>query len=166
MYTLSFSSHIAAPASLVWAHASSLRGVNYELWPLHMSGPQDLQIDRNTPLGRPLFRSVLTLFRVLPFDIHELALQNVAPGEWFHESSRSLLQKRWVHVRRVLPAGAGCVVQDELSFAPRVPVLGFVAKRLVKSVFERRHRRLKRRFGEARASAAAKANGSPRRAMA
>lgn len=147
MYNLSFSSHVNAPAERVWEHASTLRGVNEELWPLHMSGPSGALIGPDTPLGTPLFRSVISLFRLVPIDVHEFKLANFEPGRWFHESSRSLLEARWVHVRRVEPnPEGGCTVRDELSFAPRF-AKNFI-KRVVHKVFERRHRVLRKKFGD------------------
>jgi ligand-binding SRPBCC domain-containing protein len=143
---LVFSSSLTAPVEAVWAHASGLAGINRELSPLCMSGGDDLRLDAHTPLGVPLLRSVLSLGRILPFDLHTLVLAEVWPGRGFHESSHSVLQRRWEHRRELTPTPTGGTqVTDTLDFEPRV--FSGVAGALVRRVFERRHRWLKARFG-------------------
>jgi hypothetical protein len=141
-----FSSALRAAPDAVWEHARSLDGINEELWPLHLSGPADAVISDQVPLGQPLFRSVLSLLRVIVLDLHEFKLLRVNVGEGFHESSRSLLERRWEHVRSIRPEPGGCVVTDELEFEPRItPVL---IAGLVRRVFQLRHERLRSKFGE------------------
>jgi hypothetical protein len=148
MRQLSFTSELAADRATVWAHATTLDGVNEELAPLHMSGPRGVRLDASVPTGRPLFRSLVTVLRVLPLDLHELTLARVDEGRGFHEASRSLLQARWVHVRTLadLPEG-GTRVTDELEFEPRL--FAPLVERIVRAVFERRHAALRRKFGRA-----------------
>lgn len=149
---LSFTSALAASPEQVWEHASSLAGVNEELWPVHMSGGRSLRIDADTPVGQPLLRSVVSLFGVLPLDVHVLTLAEVWSGRGFRESSYSLLQRRWIHVRRIEAAeGGGSVLHDELRFEPRV--LPRVSTHVIRQVFLRRHRRLRRKFGVAKPAA-------------
>lgn len=143
--TLTISSSLAAPPELVWPHITSTAGINEELWPLHMSGPDGFAHDY-AKLGRPLFVSVLSLLSVMPIDVHELTLQQLEGGQSFHEDSRSLLERRWVHKRSVSPFEGGSIVLDELEFEPRVfPEL---VARIVRKVFERRHHVLRRKFGK------------------
>jgi hypothetical protein len=143
---LTVASELGADAAAVWAHAASLDGVNAELAPLRMSGPRGVALDdKMVPLGRPAFVSVVTLWGVVPLDLHELTLVDVAPGRSFHEASRSLVQRRWVHVRRVeASAGGGCRVSDEVTFTPRL--LGGLVRAIIVRTFARRHRRLRRMF--------------------
>jgi hypothetical protein len=86
MIELHFESTLAASTDAVWDHASRLRGINEELWPMHMSGPQDMRIDASLPLATPLLRSVVTLFRVLPLDLHTFVLLRIDEGRGFHET--------------------------------------------------------------------------------
>jgi hypothetical protein len=139
------SSALRAEPDIVWQHASSLRGVNDELWPLHMSGPAWAVFTPELPLGEPLFRSVISFMRVIVLDLHELRLVRVSPGEGFHEASRSLLERRWEHVRTISEEPGGCIVTDEVEFEPRL--LPLLVAPLVRRVFERRHAFLRKRFG-------------------
>jgi hypothetical protein len=110
-----------------------------------MSGPVDTVLDETTPVGRVVLRSVVTLARVVPFDVHSLVLAEVWPGRGFHEASYSLLQRRWVHVRTVESVDdRRCIVRDRLEFEPRV--LSAITERIVRAVFARRHARLQAKF--------------------
>lgn len=143
-YRLRIRSRLATDRAALWAHASSMDGVNTELAPMHMSHPPDAALGTGVTLGRPLFRSVVTIWGVVPLDLHEFALVDVHPGRGFHESSRSLLERRWVHRRTLEDAPDGVELTDELEFEPRL--LGFVVSRVIASTFERRHARLRRLF--------------------
>src|ERR1700759_1758719 len=124
------SSALRASPENLWRHIASLDGVNEELWPLRMSGPREL-LGENVPLNQPLFRSVVSLFGLVALDLHEFQLQSVEAGRGFHECSRSLMEKRWEHIRTIAPEPGGCVVTDELAFEPRLlfGVIGGVIKR-------------------------------------
>lgn len=143
MPTLHLSTLLAVKRELVWEHASTLAGVNEELWPIHMSGPT-VAFSPALAHGRVLFRSVLTVFRLLPVDVHALAFKAVWPGTGFHESSQSLIQRRWVHVRTIVDETGGCRVTDALDFEPRA--FPRLTAAVVKRVFVRRHRVLQRKF--------------------
>jgi hypothetical protein len=140
------SSALRATPESVWKHAASLEGINEELWPVHMSGPSEPVLGPNVPLNQPLFRSVVSLLRVVVLDLHEFKLVRVDTGEGFHESSRSLLEKRWEHIRKITAEPGGCVLSDEVEYEPRLPPL--LVAPLVRHVFERRHAFLRRKFGE------------------
>lgn len=152
MLRLSFVSELVADRAAIWAHATTLDGVNEELAPLHMSGPRGVRLDAGVPTGRPLFRSLVTIARVIPIDLHELTLAHVDEGRGFRETSRSILEARWVHVRTLadMPSG-GTILTDELELEPRLFAL--IVARIVRRVFERRHAVLRRKFGHAGAAA-------------
>lgn len=143
---LCFESRLRAARERVWAHASTLAGVNAELHPLHMSGPKELRLRAAQATGRPLFYSVVTLYRMLPLDLHALTLLAVDEGVGFHESSRSLLEQRWSHVRRLEDLDHGTRVIDMVDFSPRF--LRSLTFSIVGRVFARRHAYLRRAFGE------------------
>ncbi|HEY2733130.1 MAG TPA: hypothetical protein VGI70_04055 [Polyangiales bacterium] len=140
------SSSLRAPAASVWRHAATLEGINEELWPIHMSGPPRTQLTSDAARGEPLFRSVVSLLRVIVLDLHEIKLLRVDENEGFHESSRSLLERRWEHIRTITPQPGGCVISDEVQFEPRV--LRSLLTPVVRLTFERRHALLRRKFGE------------------
>jgi hypothetical protein len=146
LQTIRLSSALRATPEALWQHASSLEGINQELWPLHMSGPQRTTLTADIPLGEPLFRSVVSLARMFVLDLHEFRLLRVSVGEGFHESSRSLLERRWEHVRTIRGEPGGCTVTDELEFEPRL-LSGLMAI-VVRRIFERRHTFLRHKFGE------------------
>ncbi len=147
---LEFASSLDAPIEKVWRHATTMKGVNFELHPfLHMTSGRDHRVLPTTVTsGTVLFRSWLVLFCVLPFDRHSLALAHIDEGEGFVEESTSWLQRRWRHERRLRAAGdRGCVVTDRLVIEPRLRPARPIVALIVRRLFEHRHRRLERRFG-------------------
>ena len=83
------SSALRASPESVWQHAATLSGINEELWPVHMSGPQDVVLIPELARAEPLFRSVVSLMRVFVLDLHEFKLLRMNSERGFHESSRS-----------------------------------------------------------------------------
>ncbi len=146
-YHLVVSSVLPVPAVEVWAHASSMAGVNAELWPLHMSHPKRRFLEASVPLGIVLFRSVITFLRVIPLDVHALRLLAISPGESFHEDSTSWTEARWVHKRRLAPEGEGTRITDLVTFTPRYAFLAPILALTVRRTFARRHVYLRKRFG-------------------
>jgi ligand-binding SRPBCC domain-containing protein len=150
---LTFASRLEAPAAEVWAHASSMGGVNAELMPfMRMSVPAhvvDLEIEQ-APVGRTAFASWLLAFGFLPVDRHFLGFERILPGVGFDERSWSWMQKQWIHRRRVEPDGEGSLLTDQLEFEPRLPFAGLLLEPIVRALFTHRHQRLRERFGERR----------------
>ena len=143
-YRLRIRSRLATDRPTLWTHASSMDGVNVELAPMRMSHPAGAALGPDVPLGQPLFRSFVTLWGFVPLDVHEFGLVDIRPGESFHESSRSLLERRWVHRRTLVDAPDGVALTDELEFEPRL--MGFLVARVIAATFVRRHARLRRLF--------------------
>lgn len=149
MKTLSFETALASPADVVWAHVTTMDGVNEELGPwLRMSSPASARgLDlRAAPVGARLFRSYLLLFGVLPIDWDDLAFAAIGERS-FAERSTMMSMRRWEHDRGVEEDGAGCRVRDVLRFEPRVPGTGGLLGRVVRATFRHRHAQLARRFG-------------------
>ena len=149
---LTFTSRLARPASEVWNVVGTMRGVNAELGPwLRMTVPAEadkLRIE-DAEVGKELFASWV-LFLGVPIDRHYLKLERVDRGRGFTEKSHSWTESRWVHERTVVPAGRdACVVTDRLELTPRLRALTPLLVRVVTAVFQHRHRRLRKRFGEA-----------------
>lgn len=146
-------SRLSAPAKVVWAHASSMAGVNAGLAPISMTHPPSLShlpddlTDGDPRLGQTLFTSILKL-GPLPFDRHALALVDVVPGRSFQEDSSSWINRRWRHRREIRPLpDGGCELTDLLEVTPRLPGSGPLTRWLVTRIFDRRHRYLRDRFG-------------------
>jgi hypothetical protein len=144
---------LQASATDVWAHATQMEGVNWELSPyVRMTVPRRANgmTIGDAPLGVVAFRSVLLAFRVLPFDLHALQLDAVTPPTGFVEESTSLVQRRWRHERTITPTGDhACEVVDTVTVEPRVSFMDALAAIVVRFLFRHRHQRLRRRFGGA-----------------
>ena len=145
----------------VWAVASTMAGVNAELAPLiRMTHPHDMSTlnDIEGRAGPVAFDSWLLLFGLIPIDRHHLGLERVlddpsaAEGLGFDEESRSWLQKRWRHERRIVSStDGGCAVTDRITVVPRMAITRPLVRRIIPAIFRRRHRRLAARFGHLRA---------------
>jgi ligand-binding SRPBCC domain-containing protein len=145
------SSELASPAEVVWAHATSMAGVNAELRPwLRMTVPRGLELRPRViePPGEFAFHSWLLLGGVLPIDRHALGFEAMSPEErWFHERSSSWLQREWVHWRSVEATQRGCRLTDRVTCVPKVAMLEPLVGRIVNAVFDHRHRVLRAMFG-------------------
>jgi hypothetical protein len=151
MATIVTCSRLQASPSEVWAHATTMDGVNWELSPfVEMTVPRAVRgmtID-DAPVGEVAFRSVLLAFGFLPFDVHSMQLDEVSPPDGFVEESTSWLQRRWRHERTLTATSAGgCEIVDSVTVEPRLPGAALLTVPIVRALFGRRHRRLRRRFG-------------------
>ena len=147
--TVTTSSRLDADAGRVWAHVTTMEGVNEELMPfVRMTVPRRARglTLADVPLGVHEFTSYLLAFGVLPFDAHFLRLDEVSDRH-FVERSSSLLQRLWQHERTVEPDGDGCRVTDRVTFEPRLGFLAPLVRLIITPLFRHRHRRLRRRFG-------------------
>ena len=144
-FTVTVTSRLAASPERVWAHATTMEGVNAELRPfVRMHVPREargLTID-DAPLGEVAFHSLLLAGGVVPFDRHALTLAEVEPGRRFWERSSSWLQRRWEHERTIAGDGAGSLVTDRLVVEPRLAP-AWMARPIVAALFRHRHRRLR-----------------------
>ena len=147
--TVTVTTRLRADAASVWDHARTMEGVNHELAPLvRMTVPRAAREKtlEDVELGATAFRSVLLAGRLVPFDLHALTLVEVRPGRGFLERSSSLLQQRWEHERTLVPDGAGTLLTDRVTFAPRVGSATVLAP-VIEALFRHRHRRLAQRLG-------------------
>lgn len=156
--TLTFTSRLSRTADDVWAHATSMRGVNQELAPwLRMTYPKgfdDLAAIAlragGAPPGAPLFTSWILAFGIVPAERWRLRIVALGPERRFVEESRVLTLALWRHERAVTPEGEhACTLRDTLTFSPRVALALPLATKLVRALFRHRHAFLTRRFGAA-----------------
>ncbi len=147
-FTLNITSNLPAPLADVWHKVSTMEGVNDELTPfIRMTSPNGM---RRLPFThasskQPLFASWLLLFGVLPFDRHQLRLDEVWEGG-FRENSYSLIHRVWRHERVIVPNNLSCTLTDTVRFEPRVPLLGYVLLPVIRFIFQHRHKRLQQWF--------------------
>ena len=139
-----------ATPTQVWERVTSWEGVNDELAPfVKMTHPARFPAVTDVPAdGRSHFTSYFLLLGVLPFDAHRVAFRELVVPEHFDELSSNLLIKRWHHRRTVTPAGNAVEVRDEVDFEARLPFLGALLARIYGAVFDRRHAKLRERFGD------------------
>lgn len=151
--SLRFEAHLNASVDEVWTWITSLRGISREMWPyFRMTTPRDIQSLNEITLtpGKPMFRSYVFLFGLLPIDYSDLTLIELDPGRGFVEQSPMGSMRLWRHERRLHPTSdtQGVVtLVDQLTFEPRF------ASRLVgwfiNHVFTHRHQVLKHQFNGA-----------------
>lgn len=144
-------SRLAAAPERVWEHISTMEGVNHELGPLlRMTHPPGIdRIDESLgQLGKPVFRSWVLLFGVIPVDYDRITIVRLDEGRGFLERSPLGTQKLWEHERTIEPGpDGGCVLVDRIAHEPRVPVAQRAQSALLRRVFRHRHRRVRKRFG-------------------
>lgn len=151
---LTFTSKLSASVERVWAHAVSMDGVNFELSPwVRMSVPRERaqKTIADAPLEQEAFVSTLCALGVFPFDRHHLTVASMENGRSFSERSWSLLQRSWWHDRSLLgPSPDTCTLTDRLRVVPRVTASAGLVRTIVNRLFEHRHERLCRKFGQNR----------------
>jgi ligand-binding SRPBCC domain-containing protein len=142
---------LEAEPEAVWARVTTPEGINAELMPLmRMTVPPGLTpLDPNTiELGKPIGRSWILLFGLLPIDCDEIRLVELSPPRGFVERGRLLSQRYWRHERTIEPLeGGGCVITDRVAWRPRLPVPATILTPLFRAIFRHRHRRLRDHFG-------------------
>lgn len=148
---LVFESNLKAPPAEVWAWAISLRGISAELAPvMRMTAPEGISSlsDAVVEPGKPLLRSWILLFGLLPIDRSDLTLVELEPGRRFLERSPMLSMKLWQHERVIEPRpDGGSQITDRLTFEPRLAAP--LVKWFIATVFTRRHRILRETMGDA-----------------
>jgi ligand-binding SRPBCC domain-containing protein len=145
------SSRLAAQPERVWEWITTPEGINAEMRPyLRMTLPRGVErIDLETiELGKPLGRSWILLFGLIPFDYDDITLVRIEEGRGFLERSRMLSQRTWEHERTLEPAGPGeCRITDRVRWEPRLGLPGRPLRPVIRWFFRHRHRRLRQRFG-------------------
>jgi hypothetical protein len=135
---------------VVWDRVTTPAGVNDEMWPyLRMTLPRGLdRIDlAEIELGKPVGRSWILLFGLVPFDYDDLVLVRLDPGEGFLERSTMLSQRLWEHERTLERDGNGCRITDRVRWEPRLAAMASALRPVIGWFFRHRHRRLHRHFG-------------------
>jgi hypothetical protein len=104
--------------------------------------PESIELDK------PIGRSWILLFGLLPVDYDDVTLIRLEPGHGFLERSRMLSQRCWEHERTLeATAGGGCRVVDRVQWEPRLGLPATPLRPAIHWFFCHRHRRLRRHFG-------------------
>jgi hypothetical protein len=148
---ISVASRLDATPDAVWERIVTPEGINDEMRPfMRMTVPRGFERlePERVELGRPLGRSWVLLFCLIPFDYDDLTLVRLEPGRGFLERSRMLSQRRWEHERTLEPLdGGGCLIADRVRWEPRLGLPGAPLRPGIGWFFGHRHRRLRRHFG-------------------
>lgn len=151
MYRVSVCTNVLAPQASVWNYVSTMKGVNYELYPVLQMTCPDMSMRISKELVKtntvPLFRSWLLLFCIVPVDFDDINITEVVEGKSFSERSLMALMTQWHHDRTLETSDDGTIIVDELAFTPRVRVLGCLLNLIVRFLFCHRHQRLQQCFG-------------------
>ena len=143
------SSLIPAPPQRVWERIITPAGINHELRPwMAMTVPRGIErLDPETvELGKPLGRSWVLLFGLLPFEYDDITLIELEPGRRFLECSPMLSQRSWQHERIVEAVEGGSRVTDRIRMEPRLGLPAAPLRPLFRAMFRHRHRRLRAWF--------------------
>jgi hypothetical protein len=148
---ITVASRLGTRPDRVWDRIITPAGINDELRPLmRMTVPRGFErLDPDqVDLGRPLGRSWVLLFGLIPFDYDEITLVRLEEGRGFLERSQMLTQRTWEHERTLEPTEEnGCLLTDRVRWEPRLGLPGAPLRPLFRAVFRHRHSRLRRRFG-------------------
>ena len=149
-YSFAIESSLRASPERIWDHASSFSEINRELWPLRMTHPAAVPrlAPEVIPLGRRAFRSWILLFGFIPVEYDDFTIVELEPGRGFSEVSRLFTMREWRHRRTLVATAEGCLVRDEIAFIPRWRFAGPILFRMYRFAFTRRHRVLRRLFGQ------------------
>jgi ligand-binding SRPBCC domain-containing protein len=144
-------SKLHAPRELVWTWMTSVHGISEEMRPyFRMTAPDGVKrlSDLGLELGKPIFRSKVFLFNVLPAGSWDFVLVELDEGRGFVEDDPpSTFMKKWRHERRLLdcPDDASAVLlMDRVSFTPKSAPL--LVGPFIQRVFKHRHRVLQKHF--------------------
>jgi len=143
------SSLVPAPPEEVWERIITPEGINHELRPwMRMTLPRGFEgLDpESVELGKPIGRSWVLLFGLLPFEYDDVTLVELEPGRRFLERSPMLSQRCWQHERIVEPAEGGSRVTDRIRMEPRLGLPAAPLRPMFRGVFRHRHRRLRAWF--------------------
>jgi hypothetical protein len=136
----------------VWSWVITPEGINDEMRPyLRMTLPPGVeQLDpESIELGKPIGRSWILLFGLLPFDYDDVTVVRLDPERGFLERSQMLSQRSWEHERSIELDGNGCLIADRVSWQPRLGLPARPLRPVIGWFFRHRHKRLQRHFGGA-----------------
>jgi ligand-binding SRPBCC domain-containing protein len=148
-FTFQVESPVNCESEKLWLHVTQMQNINYELMPFaRMTYPKEraaLNVS-DVPLQTTLIKSVILLFGFIPVDLHLLRLDNIVSGQAFYENSTTLMHCYWKHTRTLKPKGNVTVIKDEVSFSPRLPLVGHLLLPVYRHIFQHRHRKLQAFF--------------------
>jgi hypothetical protein len=151
--TLEFQSTLRASRTELWNWITDITCLRKEMMPfLRMTAPRGVArlTDVQVTLGKPLFRSWILYFGVLPLDYSKVTLLSFAFEQGFVEQSPMASMRVWRHTRQILPhpeLSNTSILRDTLEFQPRF--LHAFTVWFVRCFFTHRHSVLRRELGDA-----------------
>lgn len=148
--TMTFTTALPRPAEELWAHATTLEGINAELAPLLRIATPPGVVDLKTlhdhlASGRPL-TAMLMGAGLVPLTWWEPTVELVGDRRFVEQSTMPPLSL-WRHEREVRETEGGCEVVDRVTFTPRFPWPEPLVASTIRQLFEHRHAQLRHRFG-------------------
>ncbi len=147
MIEFEYSSELKIDAEILRKDAFTMKGVNFELFPLvKMTSPTHYS-DKSIlewPKNQRVFTSILLLGGIVPIDYHDFTFVALEL-DGFEECSNTLMNKEWKHKRTIIDSGGASLVVDKVSYRSRVSFVGLLMKSIYKFIFKHRHKRLRRK---------------------
>jgi ligand-binding SRPBCC domain-containing protein len=145
-------SEIDCPIDHAWQLVTTQQGINQEMGPyLKMTMPKQFRGKSVADLepGTRIGKSLLLLFKIIPFGFDDITIARIEPGRMFREESVMTGMRVWVHHRTLEPKGDKTVLSDEITLAPQAPLglipgWGVLLSKILSAFFAHRHRRLSR----------------------
>ena len=156
---LEFQSTLRASRTELWNRITDIACLRKEMMPfLRMTAPRGVARLRDVQVtpGKPLFRSRILYFGVLPLDYSRVTLISLVFEQGFVEQSPMGSMRAWRHTRQILshPESADALLlRDTLEFEPRF--LHSFTVWFVHRFFTHRHSVLRREIGDAQPLASA-----------
>ena len=151
--TLQFESTLRTSRENLWNWITNIDCLRKEMMPfLRMTAPKGITrlTDVQVVPGKPLFRSWILYFGLLPLDCSQLTLLSLTPEQGFVEQSPMVSMRAWRHTREILSHPddlKACILRDTLEFEPRFHHAFTVW--FVRRFFAHRHAVLRRELGDA-----------------
>lgn len=136
-------------AGSLWDGVTSPEGINFEMGPwLRFVPPAEPDLLGLAASGEPLNLKVKGPLG-FPLGRYPLQLKRLEEGKGFLEQTRMLPFLLWQHERNLEAYGDQTVIIDRLGWQWKPAFLDPLVRGGVRAFFRHRHRKLRRRFGQA-----------------
>ena len=148
MIEFEYSSELKVDAEILRRDAFTMKGVNFELFPLVKMTSTTRYSNTSIlewPKNQQVFTSILLLGGIVPIDYHNFTFVALE-SDGFEECSNTLMNKEWKHKRTIKDFGGNALVIDNVSYKSRIYFVGLLMKPIYKFIFKHRHKRLREKY--------------------